>query len=220
MRPGDEDLAQHGDELRAVAPLARGDDDGQGLLPPLDGQVELAGQPAAGPAEGMAGGLGAARAVGRLLLPGAVPPRAGGVLVRPRGARVHRDIPGHVPRRVGEGLQRGHDERPGAVPLPAAEQPVGGLPRAVLRRGVPPRCAGPGPPPDPFDELPPRPLRRASPPSSRPAAVAPARSTRDRPGHDGRTPAGQARGLRYSDVFLVVDTHTGGLATSPREPSQ
>lgn len=48
-------------------------------------------------------------------------------------------------------------------------------------------------------------------------ARAPARSAHHRPGHDARTRAGQAPGLRYQGVFLVVDTQAGGLAASRRK---
>ena len=90
---------QDGPELGAVATLACGDDDGEGLLPLLAGEVELGGQAAAGPAERVVGGHGAARLAGRLLLRGAVLPGPSGVLVRPRGAGVEGNVPGHMLRR-------------------------------------------------------------------------------------------------------------------------
>jgi len=49
--PGHLDAAQHDLELRAVAALPGGDHDGQGFLALLAGQVDLGGQPAAGPAQ-------------------------------------------------------------------------------------------------------------------------------------------------------------------------
>jgi hypothetical protein len=69
---GDAYFLEYGDELRAVAPLAGGDNDGQGILASLDGEVELAGQPAAGAAESVVAGLGAPGAAGLLLLRGRV----------------------------------------------------------------------------------------------------------------------------------------------------
>ena len=48
---------------------------------------------------------------------------------------------------------RGEDLLPGAVALPAAKQPVHGLPGPIAGRHVPPRRPGPGPPADPVDQL-------------------------------------------------------------------
>jgi len=57
-RPGHGDALQRGLELRAVAALARGDQDRQRFLVLLAGQVGLGGQPAAGAAQGVVGRLG------------------------------------------------------------------------------------------------------------------------------------------------------------------
>ena len=51
------DAAQHRRELGAVAALTGGDHDRQGALASLDGQVQLAGQPASGAPEAMVLGL-------------------------------------------------------------------------------------------------------------------------------------------------------------------
>jgi hypothetical protein len=59
MQTGDANLVRDGDESQAVAPVPGGDDHHQGLLPLLDGQVELGGMAAAGPAERVVAGLGA-----------------------------------------------------------------------------------------------------------------------------------------------------------------
>ena len=55
--PGHPDTAQHDLELRAVAALPGGDHDRQRFLPLLAGQVDLGGQPAAGPAQPVIGRL-------------------------------------------------------------------------------------------------------------------------------------------------------------------
>ena len=109
----------------------------------------------------MIGGL-SLHAAGRLGLQ--IPPlaRAGRMLVRPRHRGIHADVPGDQPGRIGAPLQGGQDLPPGAVPLSAAEQAVDRLPRSVGRGHVPPRRAGPDPPPDPVNELPFRPFRRAA----------------------------------------------------------
>src|SRR5215207_9692278 len=73
---------EHRGELRRVAALARRDQDGQRLLALLAGQVDLRGQPAPGPAEGVIGRLGGQAARG-FLLGLAVPARPGGMLVSP-----------------------------------------------------------------------------------------------------------------------------------------
>jgi hypothetical protein len=152
--PGNPDLVHDDGELGAVAALPGGHDDGEGLLARHDRQVELDGEPAAGPAHRVIGRLGRACPARRLLLPAAVPAGAGGVLVRPCDGRVDRDIPGHVPGRVGQGLQRSQQPLPGAVALPAAEQPVNRLPGTVFRGDVAPRGAGPDPPADPVQQPP------------------------------------------------------------------
>jgi hypothetical protein len=66
---------------------------------------------------------------------------------------VDADIPGDQPGSVRPGLQGGEDLLPGAVALPAPEQPVDGLPGPVPCGHVPPWRAGPGTPADPVDEL-------------------------------------------------------------------
>ncbi len=87
-------------------------------------------------------------------------PRTDSVQVRATDGGVHRDVPGDQAVGVGPGLHLGHDARPGSVPLPAAEQPLHRLPLAVSLGHVPPWRIGPGPRPDPIDELPFRPFRR------------------------------------------------------------
>ena len=59
---------------------------------------------------------------------------------------VHRDVPGDQPLGVGPGLQLFKDAVPGAVPLPAPEQSVDRLPRAVPLAHVPPGSTGAGAP--------------------------------------------------------------------------
>jgi hypothetical protein len=66
---------------------------------------------------------------------------------------VDADVPGDQPSRVRLGLQTGEDLLPGAVALPAAEQPVDGLPRSVPCGHIAPRRARAGPPADPVDQL-------------------------------------------------------------------
>jgi hypothetical protein len=65
--PGDPDRFQDRLELRGIAPLPGRDHDGQRLLALLDGKVNLAGQPAPGPAESVVGRLDE-DAAGRFLL--------------------------------------------------------------------------------------------------------------------------------------------------------
>jgi len=104
---------------------------------------------------------GRARALPAPALAPAAPGRSGPMLVRPRDRGVHRHLPGDRPGRIRPRLQPGHDPRPRAVPLPVAEQPVHRLPRPVPLRHIPLRRPGPGPPPDPVDELASCPLPRA-----------------------------------------------------------
>src|SRR5690606_17171942 len=73
--------------------------------------------------------------------------------------RVDTDVPGDLVDGVGDGLQPGQHVCPGAVALPAAEQPVHGLPGAVAARDVPPWGTDADAPADPVDELAFRPLR-------------------------------------------------------------
>src|SRR5690606_36241169 len=84
---------------------------------------------------------------------------AGGVLMRSHDRRVDADVPGDPTGGVGDGLQPGQHLCPGAVALPAAEQPVDGLPGTVAVRDVPPRGADADAPADSVDELAFRPLR-------------------------------------------------------------
>jgi hypothetical protein len=77
----------------------------------------------------------------------------GSVLVRPGHRGIHADLPGDQALGVGLGLQGGENPPPGAVALPAPEQPVHRLPGPVAGGHVPPRRAGAGPPADPVDEL-------------------------------------------------------------------
>jgi hypothetical protein len=69
---------------------------------------------------------------------------------------------GDQPGGVGAGLQPEQDPGPGAVALPAAKQPVDGLPAPVAVGHVTPRRTDPGPPSNPVDELAFGPLRRAA----------------------------------------------------------
>lgn len=66
-RAGYPDGLQDRLELRAVVPVTGGDDERERLLPLLDGQVQLGGQPAARASETVVVGLGV-DAAGRLLL--------------------------------------------------------------------------------------------------------------------------------------------------------
>lgn len=118
---------EHRGELRRVAALARRDQDGQRLLALLAGQVDLRGQPAPGPAEGVIGRLGG-QAAKRFLLGLAVPARPGGVLMSPtdRGVDVHR--PSNATVRLGSRLGLVEQPCPHAQALPAAEQSVDRLP--------------------------------------------------------------------------------------------
>jgi hypothetical protein len=56
-QPGHSDRLQNRLELRGVTPLLGRDHDGQPLLPLLDGEVDLGGEPAPGPSESMIGRL-------------------------------------------------------------------------------------------------------------------------------------------------------------------
>jgi len=116
---GDADFVQDRLELRGVAALSGGEHNRHGLLPLLDGQVELGGQATARAAKAMVVRLDG-DAAGRLGLQ--VPfSRPGRVLVGPadRGAGV--DVPADESLGIGLGLQLGEDPLPAAVPLPAAE---------------------------------------------------------------------------------------------------
>ena len=94
----------------------------------------------------------------------------------PADRGVHADLPADPACRVRRGLQLGHHPRPGAVPLPAAEQPVNRLPPAITPWHIPPRRTRPRPPPDPVDQLP----RAAGPACPRPGGRG---STRSRSAH-------------------------------------
>ena len=153
---------QHGLELRAVAALPGGDDDRQRFLPLLAGQVDLGGQPAAG----------AAQRRDRRARP-AVPP--GGSACRSPSRRAPAAC--WCARATVESTLTSQVDQPGRIRAgPAARS---GSARQVpsrcqrrnspytvchgpYRRHVPPRRAGPHPPPDPVNELPLRPLRRAA----------------------------------------------------------
>jgi hypothetical protein len=134
--------------------------DDQRLLALLAGQVDLRGQPAPGPAEGVIGRLGG-QAARRFLLGLAVPARPGGVLVSPadRGVDVHR--PSDATVRVGSRLELGEQPCPHAQALPAAEQSVDRLPGPIAGWEVTPRSPGLRSPPDSVDQHPLRPGRPA-----------------------------------------------------------
>jgi hypothetical protein len=102
----------------------------------LAGQMQLRRPPTPRATESMVGRFG--RDTTRwfdLLVP--VVAGAGGVLMRPHDRRVDADVPGNPTGGVGDGLQPGQHLCPGAVALPAAEQPVDGVPGAVAVRDVP-----------------------------------------------------------------------------------
>lgn len=96
---------------------------------------------------------------GRFDLLAAVVAGAGGVLMRAHDRRVDADVPDNLVGGIGDALQPGQHLCPGAVALPAAEQPVDGLPGTVAVRDVPPRGADADAPADSVDELAFRPLR-------------------------------------------------------------
>lgn len=155
---GHADLLQHGFELRRVPALPGGHHDRHGPLALLDGQVQLAGEPAARASQPMITRLGE-HAARWLLLQVALLPGPGRMLM----SAAHRGVGAQVPRdrtfRIGQGLEPGEDPMPGAVPLPPAEQVVDSAPRPVRDGHVPPRNAGPDSKPYAVDQLPPRPDR-------------------------------------------------------------
>lgn len=81
----------------------------------------------------------------------------GGVLVGPadRGVDVH--LPGDQALRVRLGLALGDDQGPGTIALPAPEQVIDPVPRAVALGHITPRSTSTGPPPYAVYQLPPRP---------------------------------------------------------------
>jgi hypothetical protein len=76
---------------------------------------------------------------------------AGGVLVGTHAAGVDADDPFQLANRIGLGLGVGQQLVPGAVPAPAHEAVIAGLPRAVAVGEVPPGRAGAQLPQDPID---------------------------------------------------------------------
>lgn len=73
----------------------------------VTGQMNLGGEPAPRPAEGMVVRF-AVEAVG------GISPRSGGVDMRPAGSRVHGDVPSELSLAIGSGLKGGFDLCPGA----------------------------------------------------------------------------------------------------------
>jgi hypothetical protein len=142
----------------AVATLAGGEHDRQGLLACSTARCSL---PLSPPGSGRAHGR-PARCRLRPVLWRCRSPFAGarGVLVGADDGGIHADVPGDHALGIGLRLQGGEDLLPGAVALPAANQPIDGLPGPVTGRHVPPRRPGAGPPTDPVDQLAFAPLRR------------------------------------------------------------
>jgi hypothetical protein len=99
--------------------------------------MRLGSESAAGTAECVVGGF-VVDATGWFLLQVTVAAGAGGVLVRAAGSGVDTDVPVDPAGRVRAGLRGGKDGVPGAVTLPAAEQPVDGLLGRVLGGDVTP----------------------------------------------------------------------------------
>lgn len=134
------------------------DHNGQALLALLDGEVDSAGQTPAGASEPVVGRLDDDPAGGSSWR--SPFRRPGGVLVGPADGGVDVDGPGDQALRVGFGLELREDPCPGSVSLPASEQVVDPVPRAIAFGHVTPRGAGPSSPPHAVYQLPPRPHLR------------------------------------------------------------
>lgn len=147
-------------ELGTVVPLASGHKQGQRLLPLLDRQMHLGVSPPRERPRPWSSGSVSTPPGGSFWRPPFT--RPGGVLMSAGNGGVHADIPRDQAFCVGLGLQLFEDSLPGAVTLPPPEQVVGPVPRSVALREVPPRSAGPGPPPYAIDQLPMRPGPRTA----------------------------------------------------------
>lgn len=156
--PGHPDLLQHDLELRRVPTLPCRHHHRHGLLPLLDGQVQLGGEPAARTPQTVIIRLGedAAR---RFLLQITLSSRPSRVLMGAAYRGIDAQLPDDRALRVSQGLEPGKDSLPGAVPLPPAKQVVNPAPRPVLGRDVPPRNTGPDTETYAVDQPPPRPDR-------------------------------------------------------------
>lgn len=155
---GQTHFLQYGFELRRVAALPGRDDDRQGLLALLDGQVQLGGEPAARAPKSVITRF-AEDPARRFLLQITLLAGPGRMLMGTADRGVDAQVPRDRTFRVGQGLQPGEYPVPGAVPLPSAEQVVDPAPRSVLDGDVPPRHTGPDPEPYAVDQPPPGPDR-------------------------------------------------------------
>lgn len=176
----DPGLLEHGCELWAIGALSRG----QRLAALFTGQVNLRGLTAAGAAQRVISRL---RAGWLDLIVGAVS-GAGGVLMGMVDRGIDRDVPGDQPGHVSPGLQPHPDPGPHPGALPAPEQPIDRLLASVAFKNIPPRRTDSDPPPNPVDQLPPRPDRR-------PARPLPAGQQRCQ---DPPLPVCQVRSIRWS----------------------
>ena len=85
------------------------------------------------------------------------------VLMSPAHRRVHAHLPADPAHGIGRCLGAGDHLHPSAIPLPAPEQPINGLPRPITGRHIPPRRPRPHPPADPVNQLPAPQSRPATP---------------------------------------------------------
>lgn len=159
---GDLDFVEHGRELRTISCLTRRDQQRQHSAALFACQMQLRRPATPRPTQTMISRLELTLAARWLGLGGTVTTGSCGVLVGAHDRRVHTHLPADRSRRVGEDLQHFHDQPPPPAPLPPPEQPIDRRPGPVLRRHVAPGAADPGPPPDPVDELPFGPHRRAA----------------------------------------------------------
>lgn len=86
----------------------------------------------------------------------------GGVLMGSADRRVDVHVPGDQAPRVRLSLEPGDNPSSGAVPLPTPEEVADAIPRAVPLGHIPPRGAGPSPPPYAVYQLSPSPHRRTA----------------------------------------------------------
>ena len=170
-------------ELRRIPPLSRRHDDRQRLLALLTRQMDLGGEPAPRAAQPMIGRL-SAHPTRRLALRSTILAGTSSVLMSPAHRRVHAHLPADPAHGIGRCLGAGDHLHPSAIPLPAPEQPVNGLPRPITGRHIPPRRPRPHPPADPVNQLP----GAAEPAGHAPtgaAAPAPEQPTAHRSDHPG-----------------------------------
>ncbi len=145
----DTDAFEDGDQLRAVAPLARREREGQRMETALPSKVNLASQAAPRPADPFV----------RAVLPGRESSlrdplrsarRSSGVLVNPARGGIHaHHAPVDPPPGVDVGLNGLKDPSPGAVRRPPTMSLIHGLPAPEPLRQVPPRHARADPEQDP-----------------------------------------------------------------------